>query len=365
MRATRISLRSGHNDGARVMLWRGHASRRAVTLLLAAHVLCLVWLCGSWTRVRLIAFDFHEVASEAFMTVPPDALHALGYTEDDPRDLAQYGALAASLTSGAANDGERMRRLGDYIYALRRQGRPDSKDEAINVLSTVFNDMRQGDAANCSQMSLVLGAFWRGLGGHTRRLRWATSEGEAGHFAVELYSPAYARWMYYDMNLNGYFSDEDGVPLSIASVRSNLLTGENLHVVASATAHDSTLSDFRAVLARYPVEWYVLNNTMLAPEPDRRFGRFNTLYPILRSLPYPWDRIADNLLGERDRRLVVDNKIQIAGLFTFRGARLVLAYLIAQIAFCAATLMLALRPRRTRVARGELDAPSDPVCSEG
>ena len=63
---------------------------------------------------------------------------------------------------------------------------------------------------------------------------------------------------------------------------------------------------------------------------------------ILSRLPY-LDRIADNLTGMRDRRLVADGKIQVGNLLTFDGARLLFAYCLTVVLICAATLVAARR----------------------
>lgn len=321
------------------LVWGGHVSRRLLTLVLVIHGTCLAWLGSDWQRVRLIAYDFREVTSEAFMTQPPAALRPLGYTEDDPAALGRFRAIAEPIVASATTDADKLRRLGDFIYSMRRGGMPPEEREVREGLSVILNSMELGEPEGCSQMSVVLAAFWRSLGGHTRGIRWATVEGNLGHFAVELYSTSHSRWMYYDMNLNGYGADEDGVPLSIAALRSNLLTGEGRHLAVNAVAHDWSISQFESFLRDHPVEWYALNNDSLYLERNRRFGSLNRLFPWLVRLPYPLDRVVDNVVGQRDRRLVVDGKIQIAGLLTFTGARLLVLYLVLIILICGTTLL--------------------------
>jgi hypothetical protein len=274
------------------------------------------------------------------MTQPPPALRPFGYTETDPSELGRFRALAEPIVASATTDGDKLRRLGDFIYSMRRLGMSPPEREVREGLSIILNSMEHGEPQGCSQMSVVLAAFWRSLGGHTRGIRWATVEGRLGHFAVELYSTSHSRWMYYDMNVNGYGADEEGVPLSVAALRSNLLTGEGLDLAVNTVAHDWSISEFESFLREYPVEWYALNNDSLYMEPYRRFGAFNRLFPWLVRLPYPLDRVVDNVLGERDRRLVVDGKIQIAGLLTFTGARLLVLYLVLIILICAMTLLV-------------------------
>jgi hypothetical protein len=328
-----------------MMVWRGHASARLVLALLIAHAIGLVWFCSSWDRVRLVTMDFRELPNEDVLRQPPDALRVFDYVEDDPSELRHISATAEATIRGAASDGERMRRLADYIYALRRHGHRDADGEPQVGFTTLFEQLNRGDIGSCAQDATILAAFWRSLGGHSRGVRWATVEGATPHFAVELYSTSLRRWMYYDMNLNGYAADDGGLPAPVTTLRARMLAGEPLNLTANATAHDWSTQEFQEFLADYPIEWYVLNNSVLAFEPGRRFGRFHTLYPVLARLPYPLDRIADNIVGTRDRRLVLDGKIQIAGLLTFSGARLFLAYLACQIVLCAATLLIGRRRR--------------------
>ena len=325
---------------ARRLVWGGHASRRLVTLVLIIHATCLAWLGSDWRRVRLIAYDFREVPSEAFMTQPPPALGPFGYIEDDPAELGRFRAIAEPIVARATTDGDKLRRLGDVIYSMRRGGMPPQEREVRDGLSVILDSMEHGEPEGCSQMSVILAAFWRSLGGHTRGIRWATVDGNLGHFAVELYSTSHSRWMYYDMNLNGYGADQDGVPLSVAALRANLLTGEGLDLAVNAIAHDWSIAEFESFLREYPIEWYTLNNDSLYMEPYRRFGSFNRLFPWLVRLPYPLDRVVDNVVGERDRRLVVEGKIRIAGLLSFTGARLLVLYLVVIMVICGTTLLV-------------------------
>ena len=335
------------------MVWGGHASRSLVTAVLAVHLAAGTWLCGNATRLRLIGYDFIEVESEAFINDPPDALWPLGFTEDAPSDLAAFRTIAARLVDGSANDAEKFRRLGDYIYTLRRPGAPDLAGGRHLPLSVAWVSLQRGEHGDCAAMSQLLAVLWRSLDGHTRAVQWANADGMIGHIAVELYSDAYRRWVYYDMNLNGYGEDESGTPLSIASLRSNLLTNEDLHLVANPKLHEWNGEEFHAALVQTPVEWYALNNRALYFEPGRRFGRFHRVAWLFNRLPGPLDRVVDNVVGDRDRRIVVEGKIGIADLFTFEGARWFVAYLLTMIAVCGITIGRSQARNTLRRVRGE------------
>lgn len=337
----------GRWQHASTYVWGGHVSPQFVLLLLLTHTALLGWFASDWDHVRMVLYAFHEVHSEETVNESPAdlALH-FDYTEDPVEALVKYRAIATPLVAGAATAGERARRLGDYIYSLRR---PDG-DDLIGDLrfgpEVIYQKMLEGAFADCGQMSSILATFWRSLGGHSRAVRWAAGSGTIGHYAMELWDEDRHRWFYYDMNLNGFAHDDDGLtPLSVAALRANLLTGEDLHVTASPVHHDYTLDDLITTVRDYPRETYVLNNDYLHWSRNRRFGLLNRYYPTLSALPHPWDRVVDNVTGGRDRRLVVEGRILVAGWFSFRGARLFIVYLLGMMAVCALTL------RRTSLAR--------------
>lgn len=329
-----ISASDPRADGASTSSQGGLRGRGGAAILLVLHVVALVWLCRDANRLRLLVYDFREVPNESFIERDPAALQAFGYTEDDPADLAAYRALVEPVVAGAASDVERMRRLGDFILSMVKPGMPSVDGTMRQGLSVVLAKLQSGRPATCGHVSAVLAAFWRSLGGHTRGVRWATPEGDIGHYAVELYSTDLNRWIYYDMNMNGYGVDRSGVPLSLTSLRSGLLAGEDLRFVTSPTLHPWTSKEFLPYLHSRPIVWYALNNESLSMEPGHRFGALQRYFTVLAKLPYPLDRILDNLVGVRDRELVLAGKIQIAGLFTVRGARLFVAYLFAMIGLC-------------------------------
>jgi hypothetical protein len=317
------------------MVWGGHVSMTAIVCALIVHAAALIWLLGDPARLRLITYDFQEVPSEASLIEPPQALVPLGYTEDRPEDLAAIRALAAPVVAGVTDDGDRVRRLGEFIYALHdpRMASQTAKDShaASDLLGL------DPDDPDCGQIAGAMAMIWRSLDGHTRGVLWSDLHGGIGHDAVELYSPLYSRWIYYDPNLNGFGVDDDGIPLSIAALRSNLLTGEDVHLVGGAR-HEWTAAQFTEALRHYPGESYALNNRRLYWQPRQRFGRFASYSGALLRLPWPVPRMVDNVAGNRDRRLVVTGRMQVAGLFTLTGARRVTAYLLIAIAFLLATL---------------------------
>ncbi len=347
----------GRWQPASTYVWGGHVSPQFVLVLLLTHAALLGWFVSDWDHVRMVLYAFHEVPSEQTVNASPDDLALLfDYTEDPVEALTNYSAIASPLVAGADTAGDRARRLADYIYSLRR---PDSGNLIGDLRfgpDVVYQKMLTGAHADCGQMSTILATFWRSLGGHSRAVRWAAGSGTIGHYAMELWDADRQRWFYYDMNLNGFAHDDDGVtPLSVAALRANLLTGEDVHVTASLTHHDYTLDDLITTVRDFPRETYVLNNDYLHWSRERRFGLLNRFYPALAALPHPWDRIADNLTGGRDRRLIVEGRILVAGWFSFHGARVFILYLLGMMTLCALTL------RRTSLTR-PADRPAPTVA---
>jgi transglutaminase-like putative cysteine protease len=342
---------------ARPYRWGGHVSPQFLLVLLVVHAVTLGWFCSSWDRVRLMLYDFSQVDTEEFTAHSPESLAQLWpYAEDPVEDLTAFKIIAEPIVAGVPDAGDRARRLADYIYGLRAPADEGFDEDVRFGPAFLLARMQEGLHGNCGQMSTLLATFWRSLGGHSRAVRWGRQNGEVGHYAMELWDPERQRWFYYDMNLNGYGVDDDGkTPLSAASLRTSLITGEDLHLVSNLNAQDFTQADLVDMVRGFPGEWYVLNNTYLDWSRARRFGPLNRFYSTLAGLPHPLDRIIDNLTGARDRRLMVRGRLLIEDMFTIRGARLFVTYLLLMIAVTGLTLA-----RTASWRRAQTPAPTAP-----
>ena len=304
------------------------------------HLVLLGWFVQDWDRIRMVIYYFQEIDHEDGVNDPPELLAAAyGYREDDPADLNDFRRIAEPLVSGISTPVARAQALADYIYRLRRPDLGDFDEDLRYGPRFLLARMQEGYHGNCGQMSTVLATFWRAMGSHTRGVRWATHVGDIGHYAVELWDDQLEKWFYYDININGFAHDDDGItPLSVAAVRSNLLTGEDYHVTSNARLRDMTPTDLREMVMSFPVESYVMNNDYLSWSRARRFGILNRYFDFISALPHPVDRVVDNVTGARDRRLIVRGRLSVGGLFSFAGARLFVGYLLLVIGVCAFTL---------------------------
>lgn len=310
-----------------VLLW---------TALLAVHLVGLVWLGGSWDNLRVMLYDLHEVPEAAAAESPPEVLAATWpYQEDDPDVLGRFREVASSLVVHARSAPERARALGDYIYGLRRMDQRGLEHDLRNGPDLLLDLMQDGWLASCGQATVVFATLWRSLGGHSKMVRWSNAAGVEGHYSVSLWDEQRRRWFYYDLNLNGFLTDPaNGAPLTTAETRARLLNGGMANLSAHPIRRAFTREDLATLLARYPVESFVLNNAYMRWSPTQRFGMLNAFHDLLASLPRPADRIIDNLTGHRDSRLVAEGRIRVAGVVPPDLGRVALLYLVMATATC-------------------------------
>ena len=148
----------------------------------------------------LIAVEAHQLSTN------PDTLRAIGYSQDDPADLTGFRTLAEQTIQGAVTDGQRLRKLGDMLYALRRPGAPLITGGREQGVQTLLARLQRGEHGLCGHNTAVLAALWRSLGRDFREIRFTMNDRSAwyaAHYGIEVYLPNTQRWMYYDVGLNG------------------------------------------------------------------------------------------------------------------------------------------------------------------
>jgi hypothetical protein len=248
-------------------------------------------------------------ADQVLLASSPEQLAPLGYTVDDPADLAMFRSIAAPAAAGISDDRVRLRRLADLIYSYHpgSETRPIILGGRERGIQAILADMQAGQFALCGQKTMVLAAFWRSLGGDVRQIRFAAGEDSAwyaAHYGIEVYSPRWSKWFYYDATLNGYAEGAGGQPLSLVEINEHLASGEDVTMVANTRSFDWNADEFLEALRANPFQVYSLDNRLRAQDPDRRFGVLNFSYPVLSKLPKPLDRMVDAVTGDSGRRLV-------------------------------------------------------------
>jgi len=333
----------------------GRRARRILLLVLVCHVGLLLWLAADWHRARLLIFRVEEARTPAEADAPPERLAGLGYSQDRPEELAAFRPFASvALTS--QDDLERLRILSDAIYLARIDRGPGQAMSGLQ-LTSLFAQMQSGRPGDCGSMSFLIAALARSLGYDTRQVIWFRPSGSRPHSGVEVYSPQYRTWVYYDANLNGYATDGSGQPLSLARLRELRRDGAPIRIRSNARLRAETEESFLGFLAAMPWHWYRLNNRLLDYEDDRRFGALNGWFGLLSRLPYPVDRLADTAFGTREARLVLAGTAGTGTVLGLRGLRWVVLYLVIVTAVSSVLIvMLALTARRARADFEEEDS---------
>ena len=245
------------------------------------------------------------------LAAPPDAQRRMGYRQDEPGDLSTFRAIAESIVRTARDDGERLRLLGDWLYALRHDDAPWILNGREQGLHPLLARLQSGERGLCGHNTLMLAAFWRSLGRDFRQIRFTTSDNVAwfaAHYGVEVYSPDRQHWMYYDVGLNGYAVDDSGTPLSLTDLGERLADGRDVGIVANPKYQDWNTETFLSFLRQHQQQVFSLNNELRTLDEDRRFGRLHFAYGILSKLPHPFDRVVDSLTGDGGPRLTLSNR---------------------------------------------------------
>jgi hypothetical protein len=277
---------------------------------LALQLICIVLLAFP-TEIR--SYLYRQLyplqsADAAQLAGTPDSLRTFGYIEDDPAQLSGFRAMAQNAVRTAATDGQRLRQIGDTLYAMRRDDAPvisAGREQGVHV---VLGRMQTGEHGLAGHMTLVFSAMLRSIGRDFREVRFTTDDGaawNAAHYGIELYLPDRRHWVYYDIALNGYAVDESGEPLSLAALSEHLAQGHDEAIVASTEHRDWDPQTFLRFLRGHQMMVFSLNNKLRTLDPDRRFGSLHFAYKVLSKLPRPFDRFVDAFTGDAAPRLVL------------------------------------------------------------
>ena len=322
-------------------------SRRwTIATLCVAHIAALVWVVGDPGRRRMMFFDVAGVSPETLAS-PPANLLELGYTQDDPRELARFRARAEHAVAGAATDLARIRLLSDAIYSLRRPGRDPLGPFDALTLTSVADALESGADGQCGHRTWMLAGMARSIGLDTRQVVWAKRNGEVGHMSLEFYSRDEQRWIYFDLNLNGY-ATAGGRALSAADLRARTAGAPAFDIVSNAGMRTWNEAAFRRLHDEHDFDWYLMSNRLQVFERGTRFGRLHAAYGLLTRLPMGGPRIADYLFTGPQTRVAIAG-LDGAGPLPPWALRALAVYLLMASALLA--LVIAVRWRKRSVER--------------
>jgi hypothetical protein len=324
------------------------STARTALVLGIVHLVALVWLFNHPGRRRMMFFDTVSV-SRAALDLAPASLGTFGYTQDDVREMLRFREAAEAVTAGATTDLQRIQQASDATYRLRREGAAPIGVFATPALSDVAAALGAGGSGQCGHLTWMLVANARSLGIDTRQIVWANDDGTVGHASLEFYSRDEERWIYFDLNLNGY-AEAGGRALSAADLRSRTEEGAAVTLVSNLALRNWSETEFTTAYERHEFDWYLMTNALQVYEPGRRFGRLHAAHGLFMLLPFQARRVADLALTGRPIRLALDGHGALAGGLAAWTLNAVLLYLTVAPSMLGGWLVVTAFRSRTPIA---------------
>lgn len=253
-------------------------------------------------NVRTALFFNTSIVEPAEIDRPPAELAAFGYAEDDPVVWSRFLPRARAAAATATTDLARIQAIGNAVYSTRRIIGPRIPADPTLTLDDVAAAIDEGTPGQCGHLTWLMTAMARTLDIHTRQIVWTRRDGTSGHVSFEFFSRDESRWIYFDVNLNGY-ATRDGRALSARELREQGASAPTTVLVSTPGVGMWDQDEFRIEHAEHAFDWYVMSNGLDRFSPGRRFGALRSAHGLLIRLPYAGVRIADRVLSGRDSRL--------------------------------------------------------------
>jgi hypothetical protein len=275
--------------------------RGALGALLCAYCAAIAWLLADPVRRHALFFSQITVPASA-ITVSPAELALAGYTQDAPEDMRRFLPQATAATAGAATDVERIQRLADAIHDMRRPNAGTIDPFETPALSDVANRFASGARGECGHHTWMLTGLARSIGIDIRHIIWALHDGSVGHTSLEFFSRDEQRWIYFDVNLNGFAVMGDSA-LSAADLRAEGAASPRVRFASTPGERAWDEAAFIREYAKSAFDWYAMSNDLRRYEPDRRFGMLAPARGLLTALPFKVQRALDLTLGSPQTRV--------------------------------------------------------------
>lgn len=322
-----------------MQLWK---VRTVALLVCLVHAAALSWLVGDIGRRRALFFSNVPVERSA-LDLPPSRLDRFAYAQDDTYALRRFRARAEAATKGASTDLERITALSNATYALRRAGEPGIQSSEAGSLDRLAAAFDRGGFGQCGHLTWMITGLARSLGIDIRQVTWDTADGRTGHVSFEFYSRDEQRWIYFDVNLNGYAMAE-GRALSAIDLRTRTARGAGITLVSNPRHRNWSEEEFARLHDSFNHDWYLMSNEVEVYLPGRRFGRLHAAQPLIFLLPYGGQRLADKLFTGQQTRLAVDGHADRVGGMPVSLLNTLVAYLLAAMLIAAAVLVATFLP---------------------
>ena len=193
-------------------------------------------------------FDYLSVlkASPEYAYESTDGLPTFTYQDSSNENLTdlrnQYQLEAV------AGDGEEWSKIVNLLKwvheTLRHDGSSSSPDPetSLNILSYC---QESGNGVNCVMLAIVLNETYLSMGFKSRVIhgnpRHYVYNGEWHAFNM-VYSETFGKWVYVDPTTQGYYTNDDGIVLSVAEIRDHLRRDIPLHLCDDADYNGRPMS---------------------------------------------------------------------------------------------------------------------------
>jgi len=192
-------------------------------------------------------FDYLAVlkASPGYAYEYTNDLPAFTYQDSSDENLNQIrNRYNLDAVAGDGDEWSRIINLLKWVHrTIRHDGNSPSPDpeNALNILDYCEET---GRGVNCVAMAIVLNEVYLSMGWQSRVIH-----GNAKYYMYTewhafniVYSKTLDKWVYVDPTFLGYYTDDDGMVMSVAEIRDNLRRDIPLHLDEDADYNGSPLS---------------------------------------------------------------------------------------------------------------------------
>ena len=143
------------------------------------------------------------------------------------RELYDLDAIA-----GRGPEVERIIKLARWVFLLTGHADEPEIPKELNAFNLIHLAKDEHMQINCAMKTIILNEVYLAMGWPSRQthLLPAEKEEEASHYITSVYARSLGKWMMMDPDMGAYVTDEKGMILGVAEIRSRLISDRPLRV---------------------------------------------------------------------------------------------------------------------------------------
>jgi hypothetical protein len=204
----------------------------AIVVLSAVYIIPLahnrsqnVSLGRQWTDL----LKKHSTFSAKQTGFPVEVNFQYAYPSDSNlRKLRDIYAL--DTVAGQGSETDRIIKLTSWVFQLTGHANEPEIPKELNALNLIRLAQVEHKMINCYMKTVILNEVFLALGFNARQthlLPFANEEDES-HFITSVYANSLGKWILMDPDFGVYMTDENGIILGVAEIRSRLISGKPL-----------------------------------------------------------------------------------------------------------------------------------------